>query len=204
MIKALIFDLGRVLVNVDYAEGYARMAERSGLAPGEIQRRFEASNLLVPYETGSLTSAEFAARVCDLLGVTMSFEEFGELWYSVFHQGAIVSEELLAALHARYRMVLLSNTSELHFVMLRERLPQLRHFDAYTLSYEVHAHKPAEAIYRDAVAKAGCAAGECFFTDDVEAYVAAARALGLQAQVFQGVEKLKSDLREAGVELLAA
>ena len=199
MVKALIFDLGRVLVNVDYEVGYSRMAALSGLSREEIRDRLQSSRLAYAFESGLMPSREFAARVSELLGVSPSFEEFAEIWYSVFHEGPIIPEEFISRLHERYRLVLLSNTNALHYEMLEQRLPVLRHFDDYTLSYKLGAQKPAQAIYRDAIVKARCEPGECYYTDDIGEYIDGARAAGIQAAQFRGFSRLKVDLQAAGV-----
>jgi HAD superfamily hydrolase (TIGR01509 family) len=64
----------------------------------------------------------------------------------------------------------------------------------------VKAMKPAPAIYREAVTRAGCAAGECFFTDDIEAYVEAARREGIDAVQFLSLEQLETEMRARGIE----
>ena len=87
----------------------------------------------------------------------------------------------------------------MHYEMLEPRLPVLKHFDAYTLSYKLGSQKPAPAIYRDAIVKAGCEPGECFYTDDVQEYIDGARASGIRAAQFRGFGRLKADLRAAGV-----
>ena len=199
MIKALIFDLGRVLVNVDYDMGHSRMAALSGLRAEEVRERLQSSRLAYAFESGLMPSSEFAARVSDLMGVSPSVEEFEEIWYSVFHEGPIIPEEFIAGLRERYRLVLLSNTNAMHYELLEQRLPVLKHFDAYTLSYKLGAQKPSPTIYRDAIVKAGCEPGECFYTDDIAEYIDGGRAAGIQAAQFRGFGRLRSDLSAAGV-----
>jgi putative hydrolase of the HAD superfamily len=201
MVKALLFDLGRVLVNVDFEMGYHRMSELSGLSVEEVRDLLQSSRLAYAFESGLMPSTEFATRVCELMGVSPSFEEFDEIWCSVFHQGPIVPEEFIARLHERYRLVLLSNTNALHYEMLEQRLPALKHFDDYTLSYRLGSQKPSPAIYRDAIVKARCEPGECFYTDDISEYVDGASAAGIQAVQFRGFGRLKTDLRAAGVNV---
>ena len=200
MVKTLIFDLGRVLVNVDFDMGYARMAALAGLSVEEVRDRLQASRLAYAFESGLMPSQEFASRVSELMGITPSFDEFGDIWYSVFHEGPLVPESFIADLHQRYRLVLLSNTNALHYEMLEPRLPVLKHFDDYTLSYLLGTQKPSPAIYRDAVVKAGCAPDECFYTDDIQEYIDGAKAVGLQAAQFRGLVPLVANLRAAGVE----
>ncbi|MGO9241890.1 MAG: HAD family hydrolase [Bryobacteraceae bacterium] len=201
MIKALIFDLGRVLQNVNFEIGYARMSAVCGLSKDEIERRLRASGLTIAFESGQIAAPDFARQVCQLLGADISYAGFCEIWYSIADQGAIVPEPFIASLHQRYRMLLLSNTNEIHFETLLPRCPILRHFDGFTLSYKVGVLKPGEAIYRHALAQAGCEPGECFYTDDIQAYVDAARHIGIHAALFRGLEQLQQDLLAAGVQL---
>jgi len=199
MIKALLFDLGRVLVNVDFDMGYARMAALNGLNAAEVRARLHSTRLAYDFESGLLPSRDFAARVCELMGAKTTFDEFAEVWYSIFHQGPVLPESFIAELHKRYRLVLLSNTNALHYEMLEQRLPVLRHFDDFTLSYKLHVQKPAPAIYWDAIAKAGCAPEECFYIDDLQENIDGGKAVGLQAAQFVNRAQLEADLRAAGV-----
>jgi len=200
MIRALIFDLGRVLLNLDPEASYARMSALSGLSSDEIRSLFRGSRLSHDFESGRIPARDFARRVCELLGTDVPYEDFREAWYAMVDQGAIVPEEFIVALRRKYRLVLLSNTNELHFEMLRARCSMLNHFDGYTLSYQVGAQKPDKAIYLDAIEKSRCEPQECFYTDDIEEYVQAARRMGINAAQFPGFEELKTILRDAGVD----
>lgn len=199
MIRSLIFDLGRVIVPFDFLRGYQRMSERCGLAPEVVRARLKAGGLVREFESGRMDSREFHRRVAELLESDVDFEEFCEIWFSIFLPETLVPDGLLEDLHRRHRMVLLSNTNPLHFEMIRERYPILRHFDAYVLSYEAGAMKPEPRIYEAAVGAAGCAPGECFFTDDIPEYVEGARRMGIDAVLFEGAEKLEQELRVRGL-----
>jgi HAD superfamily hydrolase (TIGR01509 family) len=74
----------------------------------------------------------------------------------------------------------------------------LQQFHDYVLSYEVGAIKPSPLIYQEAIARAGCLPGECFFTDDALVNVEAARAEGIDAVQFQSLEQLRHELRKRG------
>ncbi len=101
----------------------------------------------------------------------------------------------------RYRLVLLSNTNALHFEMLRGAYAHLlRHFDTLVLSYEVKAMKPNEEIFRAAIAAAQCRPEECFYTDDIAAYVEEARRLGIDAVQFESREQIEGAMRERGID----
>ena len=102
---------------------------------------------------------------------------------------------MLEGLAARYRLVLLSNTNAIHFDSIRSGYaPLLRHFHQLVLSYEVKAMKPAPAIFQAAIEAARCRPEECFYTDDIPAYVEGARSLGIDAVVFQSAAQIEREL----------
>jgi putative hydrolase of the HAD superfamily len=68
------------------------------------------------------------------------------------------------------------------------------------LSHEVGTLKPEPAVYEHAISHSQSMPGECFFTDDIEAYVEGARRSGIDAEPFRGFDKLQADLRSRGVE----
>lgn len=199
VIRTILFDLGNVIVPFDIHRGYKALSANCGLPEEEVATRIRDSGLYTIYETGGLETAEFLDRFSQLLGLRASYAEFREIWNSIFFPETSTSEELIRALKKNYRLVLLSNTNELHFGWIREKYPHLSHFDDYTLSYEVKAMKPDEHIFADAVAKGQCAPGECFFTDDIADYVAAARRFGIDAEQYVGEATLKEHLRKRGM-----
>jgi FMN phosphatase YigB (HAD superfamily) len=83
--------------------------------------------------------------------------------------------------------------------MLRASQPMLRHFHDLVLSYEVKAMKPLPEIFQAAIARAGCRPEECFYTDDIAAFVAAARSLGIDAVRFESLAQLEEELRARGI-----
>jgi FMN phosphatase YigB (HAD superfamily) len=200
MHKAILFDLGRVLVHFDFQIGYATLEGLCGYPAAEIPKRLASSGLVERFESGRVEPRAFFDEFRRTLAIDVEYDRFREIWSSIFTH-AILPETLLEGLSARYRMVLLSNTNALHFQMIREWYPHLlRHFDALVLSYQVGAMKPHAAIFEAAVSAAGCAPEECFYTDDIPAYVEAARAKGIDSVVFESPGQLEEALRTRGIE----
>jgi putative hydrolase of the HAD superfamily len=121
------------------------------------------------------------------------------LWTSVFLRETLLPESLLASLHERHRLLILSNTNPIHFPMLKANYPLFRHFDGYVLSYEVGVLKPDAAIYEEAIARAECRPEECFFTDDILVNVEAGREHGMDSVQFLSAGQLEGELRLRGV-----
>ncbi len=198
MHKAVIFDLGRVLVNFDFKRGYQAM---EGLCPyraAEMPVRLANCDLVQRFETGLIGPRDFVAQMSAVLDLRIEYEQFCGIWSSVFTE-TLVPESMLEGLAARYRLLLLSNTNPIHFEALRESHAMLRHFHDLVLSYEVKAMKPRPEIYQAAIARAGCRAEECFYTDDIAAYVTAARNLGIDAVQFESAAQLEREFAARGI-----
>ena len=199
MIKAVIFDLGRVIVPFDFHRGYTRLESLCGIPAADIPRRIGGTGLVPAFERGELEPREFVRRFSEHLGVSLNYEDFCTIWCSIFLTETLIPEEMLEGIRKNYRLLLLSNTNAIHFEMIRGAFPLLRHFDALILSYEVGAVKPSPLIYERAIEAAGCRSEECFFTDDIPEYVAAARATGIDAVQFRSAAQITDELRSRGV-----
>jgi HAD superfamily hydrolase (TIGR01509 family) len=200
MYKAVIFDLGKVLIHFDFRRGYERLEQLCPYPAAEIPKRLAPTGLVRQLETGLIEPEPFFEAFCRTLDLRLDYEQFREIWSSIFLH-AILPEEMLESLARRYRLVLLSNTNALHFEMLSGAYDHLlRHFHARILSHEVKAMKPDPAIYLAAVEAAQCAPQECFYTDDIPEFVEAARVVGIDAVVFQSREQIERELRARGIE----
>lgn len=199
MIRAIFFDLGQVIIPFDLKRGYQALAPLCPHPPDEIRRRIGEADLVRPFEEGRIGPDEFVARVSRLLDLKVDYREFCELWSSIFLPETLIPESLLAALASRYRLLLLSNTNAIHYDMIRRCYPLMRHFHDRVLSYEVGALKPDDRIYQEALRRAGYPAEQCFYTDDIQEYVEAARRHGIQAVQFRSAEQLEHELLARGI-----
>jgi FMN phosphatase YigB (HAD superfamily) len=198
--KAIIFDLGKTIIPFDIDRGYAALAPHCGLERAEMRQRLQQGTIVRRFEAGEVTPEQFVQEFSAALGLTIPYDQFCELWSSIFLPEPLLPEELVEGVAKRYRALVLSNTNAIHFRMVRERYPILRHFHDFVLSHEVGALKPEPKIYRAAVERAGCRAQECFFTDDIESFVEGARAEGLDAVQFHSAEQLMKELAGRGIE----
>lgn len=200
MIKTVIFDLGKTLIPFDFERGYRSLEKLCAYEAAEIPRRIGATDLVHRFEMGLVEPADFVRQLSASLEVDLEYDSFCEIWSSIFTHDPLIPESMLASLRSRYRLLLLSNTNAIHFPMLLESFAPLRHFDGFVLSYEVKAMKPSPEIYRAAIAQAGCRPEECFYTDDIAAYVEGARREGMQAVQFQSRVQIEADMRALGIE----
>lgn len=199
MIRTVLFDLGNVLIPVDFRHCHEALSRICPHPPERVPQILQHSGLPARFEQGELTAGEFVAEACRLLSMRVSDEQFWEVWTRIFLPEPLIPESLLEGLRPGRRLLLLSNTNCIHFEMALQRYPLLRHFDGYVLSYEVGAMKPSPRIYRHAIARAGCKPEECLFIDDLEINVAAARQEGMNAVQFFSLPQLQAELRRRGL-----
>jgi glucose-1-phosphatase len=200
MIKAVLFDLGRVIIPFDFNRGYARLEARCGVPAAEISARLAPTGLVASFEKGHIEPRDFVRQLSGHLNLDTSYEEFCEIWCSIFLPDILIPEAMVRGIAQNYRLILLSNTNAIHFEMVLEQYPLLRHFHSYVLSYKTGSLKPEALIYQKAIEASGCHPGECFFTDDIQANVDAAKEQGIDAVLFQSSAQIEMELRKRGVD----
>src|SRR5579859_4752225 len=166
MIKAVVFDLGKVLVDFDYAIAVRKIATRGKLALEELARLLAQSPLLVQYECGQLSSRQFYEQVCAATGFCGDFDEFGTCFGDIF-----TPIEPMVQLHARLRRnqiptFIFSNTNELAVRHIRRSFPFFDSFNGYILSYEHGTMKPQAALYEVVERMSGRRGAELLYVDD--------------------------------------
>jgi putative hydrolase of the HAD superfamily len=158
-----------------------------------MRRKIYASAEMKLYQTGKVSSEEFYAAIKTILNLQLNYERFVEIWNHSFTFTPIIDDAVIENLAKQYRLLILSDTNELHFEFIRQKFPVLRHFDDFVLSYEVGFLKPSEEIFRIAVERANCSAEECIFTDDLAVNVEGARKAGINAVQFISPEQFQKD-----------
>jgi len=197
-IEAIIFDLGKVIVDFDHRTISAQIAQSSTYAEDDVFQSMFSADIVRLVDSGRLQPEALYELLKQKLNLTISQDGFKRIWNDIFSLNPGI-DTLIHNLASRYRLVCLSNTNRWHFEYCRERFPALDRFDAFILSYQVGTCKPDPAIYRHAVAAAGTDACRCIYVDDIPEFVRAGEALGLRGIQFLSVPQLTEALRSMNV-----
>lgn len=200
-LRAIIFDIGRVLVRVDVSRGMTGLSQGLSLSPSELWTALEKDPRWPDWQEGRISPRDWHLHLTKRLGTSLTFEQFTEVWNRVLDPIPMQSNALLETLAKSYRLGLLSNTDPIHLAHLETSYDFFRFFPARIYSCRVGASKPSPLIYREALRACKVQAGEAVYIDDVLAYVEAARRLGMAGVQYQSPEQLSGDLAGLGVEV---
>jgi glucose-1-phosphatase len=199
--RAIIFDIGRVVVRVDVSRAVAGLAEGVTLPPADIWSAITHDPRWPDWQEGRMTPRDWHLHLSKRLGGSLSFEQFTDAWNRAIDPVPILGNGLFEKLSKRYRLALLSNTDPIHVAHLESAYEFVRHFPkpARIYSCVVGASKPDPLIYREALRATKTGAEEAIYVDDIPSYVEVARRLGMAGITFSSPGQLDSDFRALGV-----
>jgi glucose-1-phosphatase len=199
--RAIIFDIGRVLVRVDVSRATSALAHGISPSPQEIWSALERDPRWPDWQEGRISPRDWHQHLAKRLGSTLTFEQFTEVWNRALDPEPMQSNEFLEKLARRYRLALLSNTDPIHVAHLESTYDFFRFFPIRVYSCSVGASKPDPLIYREALRGCRARAEETVYIDDVADYSEAARRLGLTGLVYHSPAQLQADLQGLGIRL---
>lgn len=199
MIRTIFFDMGNVLLPFSHPKMCAQLAEECGRSPEEIRRFLFDDGWQGEFERGALTEEEFAKKLREYSGRDFSLDAFRRAEADIFTEDLAMCRLTRHLGEIGLPLILLSNTCCTHFEFVKNRYPVLDPFDGFVLSYEVGALKPEPTIFKAALSVVDYPPEECFYTDDIAAYVEVGRQFGLQTTQFTGAEPLVAELRRRGL-----
>jgi HAD superfamily hydrolase (TIGR01509 family) len=196
-LRAVIFDIGRVLVKLDVARAIAGLSQGISLGPQELWSAIQTDSRWNDWQEGRIAPHDWHWHITKRLGSPLSFSEFRDAWNRSLDPQPIQSEDLFATLARNKKLALLSNTDPIHVAHLEATYEFFRFFPAPLRIYScsVKASKPSPVIFHAALKALKSTAPEAVFIDDILEYVEAARSLGLQGIHYQSPVQLRADLR---------
>jgi epoxide hydrolase-like predicted phosphatase len=216
MIKAIIFDLGGVLMtDVPLKEIAEDLSKRLTLPAEEIWAYLYPSEPWELLTLGKITEDEYwddflkASKISKKLEVRSEKSEARSQKLKKELKKKVRSSlcplkhapRIISLLKDHYKLGILSNHSKEWASYMRRKFDLFKSFDPIIFSCDVGFRKPDPKIYEIALEKLRCRAEECIFIDDKKRNIDGAERLAMKGIVFEEASKLIEDLSKLGVKI---
>jgi HAD superfamily hydrolase (TIGR01509 family) len=198
-LRAIIFDIGRVLIRIDVEQAMTGLAAGISLSPEELWSAIENDPRWPDWQEGRMTPRDWYLHLSRRLGTSLSFEQFTEVWNRVLDPRPLQELSLFEKLSKTYRLALLSNTDPIHVAHMEPSYEFFRFFPTRVYSCAVGASKPSPIVYLEALRGCKVQSSDAVYIDDISAYVEAARGLGMAGIHYQSPQGLRDGLADLGV-----
>jgi glucose-1-phosphatase len=179
---ALLFDLGRVVLDIDFSKAVACWAGHAGCDADNLARRFVRAEAYRQHEAGKISDAAYFETLRASLGIGLTDAQFLEGWNAIFIGEMPGIAPLLARAAGRVPLYAFSNTNGAHVEHFSQAYADvLGHFREMFLSSSIGLRKPDAEAYDHVVKAIGVPASRIVFFDDLADNIEGARARGLTA-----------------------
>jgi glucose-1-phosphatase len=187
IIKAVVFDFGNVIINIDVEKTFSTFAELSFKSPSRVKHLFAEAEVFKKYETGFYSDEEFRDVIRQVLSYPLNDQEIDQAWNALLLDVPKKRLDFIEELRIKYPVYLLSNTNNIHIeqckAYFRNRFGITNFeliFNETFLSYKMGLWKPDYKIYDAVINKIGLKPQEILFLDDNQDNIDAASDLGIQ------------------------
>ena len=199
-VKAIIFDLGGVIIDLDFSNFYNKIIIQSPLNKPQTPIILEFFRQSDMYHQGKMTDDEFYKLACDLLQVCMLDQsDFFNAFNSIISGYNSDMTKIIKKIRERnqYKLIALSNVNSSHWdYILNKKWEFIDWFDELILSHETHLIKPNPKVFEFAIKRAGCKPEQILFIDDGLNNIRSAKELGIIGIKFTNSEELLEELKK--------
>ena len=197
-IKNIIFDLGGVLLNVDYHKTSEAFKQLGARQFDEMYSQASANHLFEALETGEITESAFYSAISEYCEKGTSEERLQAAWNAILIDFRLESLQALDQLKEKYQLYLLSNTNSIHLTAFNRMLQSVTgktSLDDYFIksyySHLINRRKPYVETYEWVLQESNLLAAETLFIDDSENNIKGAAEAGLQTHLLLPHQKIE-------------
>lgn len=181
-VDAWLFDLGNVVVGIDFERALAHWAAASGAKLAELRERFHFDESYERHERGQIEGSQYFASLRSMLDIDLTEAQMAAGWNAIYTGSIADVTELLPALATARPLYAFTNTNVTHHAAWSQLYAhELRSFRKVFLSSSLGLRKPEPEAFAAVADEIGVSLERILFFDDTEENVLGARAVGMQA-----------------------
>jgi epoxide hydrolase-like predicted phosphatase len=201
-IRALLFDLGGVVIDFDFDRAFQLWGARANCDPNVIAERFSLDASYQQHERGQIPASSYFASLRESLGIDLSDDEFIQGWNDVYRGLVPGISDLLSASARHFPLFAFTNSNPTHKAVWELLYAdELRRFRAIFVSSDLGVRKPQPEAFHLVSRRMGVEPAEVLFFDDGPENVDGARTAGMQAVLVGSVEDVRLALSRIGLTL---
>ncbi len=198
--RAIIFDLGNVVINFSFDNIFNYWAHITGVPALELKNNFDYDDMFCRFEKGEIGPSVFRRHVQEKLKVKMSDAQFDKGWNRIYVSAVPGIKSVLQNLRQHYRLVALTNTNELHVQQWMTKYASLlRSFEKIFCSNEIKARKPERKAFEVVLFYLKMNPRDVLFLDDNPEFVEAASEMAIRGILVTSLKQMMRELAELGV-----
>jgi putative hydrolase of the HAD superfamily len=195
-VKALLFDLGGVLVELDWQRAFAHWASCAGKPVGPIRAAFSFDVPYQRHERGEIDAAAYYQSLRRSLQLDIPDAQFEIGWNAIFVRAIPETVEMVRSLRGRIPMYLFSNSNAAHHASWSARFATaLEPFEKVFISSAIGRRKPSREAFEHVAHEIGVPLASILFLDDTPENIDGARDAGMQAALVRSPQDVHNALR---------
>ena len=196
-IKAIIFDLGKVVFDLSFDRTFDFWAKASGKQINDIKNNFRFDGPYEKFEIGELTPEQFRLQLSQQLNISLPDKTFDEGWCNLYLDTYKEIDSLLADLKNKFRLVALTNTNEIHETVWTVKYAEtLQNFEKVFSSHHIKARKPNEPAHKIVLDYLKLEPKQSVFIDDNAENITGAGKLGIHTILALSPGQVITDLQK--------
>jgi HAD superfamily hydrolase (TIGR01509 family) len=197
--EVIVFDLGKVLLDFDYAKAAKLIAANGRFTPEQIGAHINQSLIHTRFETGHMTEKEFLTEAMTVTGFQGTEPEFAKIFCEIFEPIPQLIDFHASLKKRGIPTFIFSNTNILQLGYIRRTYPFFGGFDDYILSFEHGAMKPQEKLYEVVEQRTRRRGEQILYIDDRPENILAGAARDWQTILQEHPEKTLAALKLMGL-----
>ena len=196
MTKAVLLDLGNVVLGIDFHRVFASWAQDAGVDKSRFYDKWRIDSAYKAHEVGAISFEEYCDNLASMFTVDLPVTAWRKGWNSLWTSPFTAVVQLLPAIKEDYGLCAFTNTNDTHAECWSSLYSaELAAFEHIFVSSHIGVRKPDTAAFERVCNDMACHPSDVLFLDDTQENVVGAQQAGLSAHCVKGEQEVAATLK---------